>query len=137
MSMTPPTSPATASPAPRASAWAAYGTTAALALLIALCVAWEWRVAPLRAGGSALVLKALPLVLALPGVWRRSLYTLQWASMLVLLYLMEGIVRGMSDRGPSASLAWLEALLALLFFVCALAYIAPFKRAARRAKKAA
>ncbi|MFC0400748.1 DUF2069 domain-containing protein [Paraburkholderia rhizosphaerae] len=121
----------------RAPRWAAYGATAALVLLIALCVAWEWRVAPLRPGGSALVLKALPLLLALRGVWRRNLYTLQWASMLVLLYLMEGIVRGMSDRGPSATLAWLEALLALLFFVCALAYVAPFKRAARRAKKTA
>jgi uncharacterized membrane protein len=130
-------SPATPTSAPRASAWAAYGATATLVLLIALCAGWEWRIAPLRPGGSALVLKAVPLLLALPGVWRRSLYTLQWASMLVLLYLMEGIVRGMSDRGPSATLAWLEALLAVLFFVCALAYVAPFKRAARRAKKAA
>ncbi|CAB3766782.1 DUF2069 domain-containing protein [Paraburkholderia solisilvae] len=128
--------PSSPSPAPAPRAYAAYGASAALILLIALCVAWEWRVAPLRAGGSALVLKAVPLLLALPGVWRRSLYTLQWASMLVLLYLMEGIVRGMSDRGPSASLAWLEVVLALVFFGCALAYVAPFKRAARRAKKA-
>jgi uncharacterized membrane protein len=127
----------THSPAPRASAYAAYGAAIALVLLISLCVAWEWRIAPLRPGGSALVFKAVPLLLALRGVWRRNLYTLQWASMLVLLYLMEGIVRAMSDRGPSASLAWLEALLALLFFVCALVYVAPFKRAARRAKKAA
>ena len=132
--MNTPSSPATPTAAPHASAWAAYGATASLVLLIALCVAWEWRVAPLRPGGSALVLKAVPLLLALPGVWRRSLYTLQWASMLVLLYLMEGIVRGMSDRGPSATL---EALLAVVFFVCALVYVAPFKRAARRAKKAA
>jgi uncharacterized membrane protein len=39
-------------------------------------------------------------------------YTLQWASMLVLLYFAEGIVRGMSDGGLSARLGWLEALLA-------------------------
>ncbi|MDQ7979343.1 DUF2069 domain-containing protein [Paraburkholderia sp. SARCC-3016] len=129
--------PAPPTAAPRASAWAAYGAAASLVLLIALCVGWEWRIAPLRPGGSALVLKALPLLLALPGVWRLRLYTLQWASMLVLLYLMEGIVRGMSDRGPSAALAWLEALLAVLFFTSALVYVAPFKRAARRAKKAA
>ena len=38
--------------------------------------------APLRPGGSALVLKAVPLLLALPGAWRRGVYTLQWASML-------------------------------------------------------
>ena len=111
---------------------AAAGALLALVVLIALCVAWDWWLAPLRAGGSLLVLKALPLLLALPGVWRKRLYTLQWASMLSLLYLMEGIVRGMSDRGLSARLGWCEVLLAVAFFVCALVYVAPFKRAAKR-----
>ncbi|WP_343657484.1 DUF2069 domain-containing protein [Paraburkholderia caribensis] len=111
---------------------AATGALVALVALIALCVAWEWWLAPLRAGGSLFVLKAAPLLLALPGVWRKRLYTLQWASMLSLLYLMEGIVRGMSDRGPSARLGWCEAVLAAAFFVCALVYVAPFKRAAKR-----
>lgn len=98
-----------------------------------LCVAWEWWLAPLRPGGSALVLKAVPLVLALPGVWRQRLYTLQWASMLILLYFTEGVVRGWSDRGLSAPLGWLEVVLSVVFFVCALTYVAPFKRAAKRA----
>jgi uncharacterized membrane protein len=111
---------------------AASGAAFALVMLITLCVAWEWWLAPLRAGGSLLVLKAVPLLLALPGVWRERLYTLQWASMLSLLYLMEGIVRGMSDRGLSARLGWCEAGLATAFFVCALVYVAPFKRAAKR-----
>ncbi|CAE6694572.1 DUF2069 domain-containing protein [Paraburkholderia domus] len=113
---------------------AAFGAATLLAL-IALSVAWEWWLAPLRPGGSALVLKAVPLLLALPGVWRHRLYTLQWASMLILLYFAEGIVRGWSDRGLSARLGWLEATLALVFFVCTLAYVAPFKRAAKRAAK--
>jgi uncharacterized membrane protein len=116
---------------------AARGAALALVALIVLAVVWEWWLAPLRPGGSALVLKAVPLLLALPGVWRRQVYTLQWSSMLVLLYLMEGIVRGMTDRGLSARLGWLEVLLTLLFFGCALMYVAPFKRAARRAKQAA
>ncbi|WP_118180598.1 DUF2069 domain-containing protein [Paraburkholderia phosphatilytica] len=111
--------------------------TLALAALIVLCIAWEWRLAPLRPGGSLLVLKAVPLVLALPGVARRRLYTLQWASMLVLLYFMEGIVRGMSDRGLSASLGWSEVAVSVVFFVAALVAVAPFKRAARAAKRAA
>jgi uncharacterized membrane protein len=115
----------------------AVGASLALIALIVLSVAWEWWLAPLRPGGSALVLKVVPLLLALPGVVRRSVYTLQWASMLVLLYLAEGIVRGMTDRGLSATLGWLEAILATVFFVCALSYVAPFKRAAKRAKKAA
>ena len=126
----------TAMPVPRNRA-AAFGATTALVALIALSVAWEWWLAPLRPGGSALVLKAVPLLLALPGVWRRRLYTLQWASMLILLYFAEGIVRGWSDRGLSAGLGWLEAALSVVFFVCTLAYVAPFKRAAKRAAKQA
>jgi uncharacterized membrane protein len=126
----------TAMPVPR-NRPAAFGATTALVALIALSVAWEWWLAPLRPGGSALVLKAVPLLLALPGVWRRRLYTLQWASMLILLYFAEGIVRGWSDRGLSAGLGWLEAALSVVFFVCTLAYVAPFKRAAKRAAKQA
>ncbi|MGF6568658.1 putative membrane protein [Paraburkholderia sp. GAS333] len=119
----------------RANPVAALGASAALIALIVLSVAWEWWLAPLRPGGSALVLKAVPLVLALPGVWRRRLYTLQWASMLILLYFAEGVVRGWSDRGLSARLGWLQAALAVVFFVCTLAYVGPFKRAAKWATK--
>ncbi len=115
---------------------AALGAAATLIALIVLSFAWEWWLAPLRPGGTALVLKAVPLLLALPGVLRQRLYTLQWASMLILLYFAEGIVRGWSERGLSAQLGWLETLLAVVFFVCALAYVGPFKRAARRAKRA-
>lgn len=104
--------------------------------MIVLSLAWELCLAPLRPGGSALALKAVPLALALRGTWRRNLYTLQWASMLVLLYLAEGIVRGMTERGLSAQLGWLEALLAFAYFTCALAYVAPFKRTAKARKKA-
>jgi uncharacterized membrane protein len=115
----------------------ARGALFSLLALIALSLAWELWLAPLRPGGSALALKAIPLLFALSGTLRRNVYTLQWASMLVLLYFAEGIVRGMTDRGISARLGWLEALLALAFFICALAFVAPFKRAARAAKRAA
>ncbi|CAG4904931.1 DUF2069 domain-containing protein [Paraburkholderia saeva] len=128
------TAPAAPVTAPRGFA---YGASVALVALIALSIAWEWWLAPLRPGGSALVLKAVPLCFALGGVLRHRVYTLQWASMLVLLYLAEGIVRGMTDAGLSARLGWLETALAGVFFVCALGYVAPYKRAAKRAKKAA
>jgi len=108
-----------------------------LVAMIALAVAWEGWLAPLRPGGSLLVLKALPLLSALPGVWRRRLYTLQWASMLILLYFAEGVVRGWSDHGLSARLGWLQAVLALIFFASTLAYVGPFKRAAKRLAKQA
>jgi uncharacterized membrane protein len=106
-----------------------------LLALIALCVAWETFVAPIRPGGSWLFLKALPLAFALRGVARGNLYTFQWASMLVLLYLMEGIVRAMSDTVPlSAAMGWGEAALATLFFFCAIFYVRPAKRAQRLAR---
>ncbi|HIE4842012.1 TPA: DUF2069 domain-containing protein, partial [Burkholderia multivorans] len=114
----------------------ALAAAACLVALIALCIAWEVWLAPLRPGGSALMLKAVPLALALPGVWRRNIYTMQWASMLVLVYFAEGIVRGMSDRGLSATLGWCETALALGFFAAALAYVAPFKRAAKKQRAA-
>jgi uncharacterized membrane protein len=120
---------------PRAHPAFAIGALTSLIALIVLSLAWELWLAPLRPGGSALALKALPLVFALRGTLRRSVYTLQWASMLVLLYLAEGIVRGMTDSGLSARLGWFEAFLSLAFFACALAYVAPFKRAARAAKR--
>ncbi|MCA8415033.1 MAG: DUF2069 domain-containing protein [Burkholderia multivorans] len=130
-------------PAPAAAAVAvtarpryALAAAASLVALIALCIAWEVWLAPLRPGGSALMLKAVPLALALPGVWRRNIYTMQWASMLVLVYFAEGIVRGMSDRGLSATLGWCETALALGFFAAALAYVAPFKRAVKKQRAA-
>ncbi|WP_459614526.1 DUF2069 domain-containing protein [Bordetella sp. 2513F-2] len=106
---------------------------ATLLALIVLCVAWETVLAPLRPGGSWLLLKALPLAFPLRGVLRGNIYTYQWAAMLSLLYLMEGVVRAMSDPGPaSAALGALEAVLAAAFFLSAIFYVRPAKQAARR-----
>ncbi|CAM4101627.1 DUF2069 domain-containing protein [Bordetella muralis] len=111
--------------------------SAALLALIVLCVAWETVLAPIRPGGSWLFLKALPLAFPLRGVLRGNLYTYQWASMLVLLYLMEGVVRAMSDPAPmSAALAGLEIALSLVFFIAAILYVRPAKRAARARARA-
>ncbi len=46
-----------------------------LLALIALGLAWELWLAPLRPGGSWLALKVLPLTLALPGVLKLRMYT--------------------------------------------------------------
>ncbi len=103
-----------------------------LLALIVLGLLWEMWLAPLRPGGSLLALKVLPLLLPLPGVWRASLYTLQWAAMLILLYFMEGVVRLWSDPAPaSAWLAGVEILLSLIFYLSAILYLRPAKRAAR------
>lgn len=89
--------------------------------LIALCVIWEGWLAPIRPGGSWLTLKALPLMGAVFGVLKGRRYTYQWLSMLVLLYLSEGLIR-MFDPGLMGVFAVLEALLAAVLFVCALWY---------------
>jgi uncharacterized membrane protein len=106
-----------------------------LLLLIAYCVAWELWLAPLRPGGSWLVLKVVPLMFPLIGILKRDVYTMQWSSMLILLYFMEGVVRGTSDPGRSAMLAWGEVVLSCLFFFCVLAYLRPYKRAAKELTK--
>ncbi len=107
-----------------------------LVALIALCIAWELFLAPLRPGGSWMVLKVLPLLLPLAGVIRRDIYTLQWSSMLILIYFAEGIVRATSDRDPtSAMLGWVEVALSCIFFFSALSYLRPYKKAAKQLAK--
>lgn len=108
------------------------GAVASLTLLIALCVAWELILAPLRPGGSWLVLKVVPLLFPLRGVLKRNLYTMQWASMLILIYFTEGIVRATSDKGLSATLGWVEVVLVSIFFFCTIFYLRPFKQAAKK-----
>jgi uncharacterized membrane protein len=90
-----------------------------LVALIALCLLWEGWLAPLRPGGSWLILKGVPLLLALPGVLAGRRYTSQWLSMLVLLYFTEGVVRAF-DQGLTATLALIEIVLACALFGTAL-----------------
>ncbi len=110
----------------------ALGASVSLVALIALCVAWELVLAPLRPHGSWLVLKVIPLLLSLRGVLKRDNYTLQWSSMLILLYFMEGIVRATSDKGLSATLGWVEVALTCIFFFCSISYLRPYKKAAKK-----
>jgi len=93
-----------------------------LIALIALCLAWELWLAPLRPGGSWLMLKAAPLLLPLFGILRGNRYTIQWASMLALAYLVEGSMRVMSERGTAAALAGIEIVLATGFFAACVLY---------------
>ena len=91
--------------------------------LIALGLAWELWLAPLRPGGSLLALKVLPLAVSLPSLWRRHLRTYQWWSMGILAYVAEGATRAFTDAGLGASLALAETLLATLAFGAILVYV--------------
>jgi uncharacterized membrane protein len=107
-------------------------SVASLFGLIALCVLWELVLAPLRPGGSWMVIKALPLLAPMAGTLRRNIYTMQWASMLILLYFTEGVVRAWSERGLSQALAGVEIALSLVYFFCAIFFLRPYKREAKR-----
>ena len=95
--------------------------SAAVACLVALIVlglAWELWLAP--TGGRTWAIKVLPLALALPGVMRFRMFTHRWLALVVWLYVAEGLVRGVTERGLVLPLAWLQVLLAvLLFAACA------------------
>ncbi|EJL81166.1 putative membrane protein [Herbaspirillum sp. CF444] len=108
------------------------GAAISLVALIVLCVAWELALAPLRPGGSWMVLKVIPLLFPLRGVLKRDVYTMQWSSMLILLYFTEGIVRATSDRvAMSVTLGWVEVALSCVYFLCAILYLRPYKKAAK------
>jgi uncharacterized membrane protein len=105
-----------------------------LLALIALGLAWELWLAPLRPGGSWLVLKVLPLTLPLPGLLKHRMYTYRWLSLLIWLYFTEGVVRATSDSGLSAGLAGIQVLLCVLIFVaCALHVRVRLKAAGKEA----
>jgi uncharacterized membrane protein len=85
--------------------------------LIALSIAWElvWA----RTGRGTLVFKALPLIVALPGLMKHRMYTYRWLSLAVWLYVAEGAVR-IVDKAPANWCAGAEVALSIvLFTACA------------------
>lgn len=109
-----------------------------LLALIALGLAWELWLAPLRPGGSWLALKVLPLCLPLAGLLKNRMYTYRWLSLMVWLYFTEGVVRASGDRPPGNWLALAEILLCLLLFLaCALHVRLRLRRAKAQASSTA
>ena len=104
---------------------------AALAGLIGLIVlglAWELWLAP--TGSGTLALKVLPLALCLAGLWRHRMFIFRWLSLLLWLYVMEGVVRAATERGPAQVLAMVEVALCLWLFAACTVYIRARLRAA-------
>ncbi len=88
----------------------------ALLLLLALClwlVLWEVLLAPLRPGGSWLVLKALPLAACIIYLARGSNRAYLCSAALLPFYVAEAIVRGWTESGRAAFCAGVALLLAL------------------------
>jgi len=105
--------------------------------LIVLGLAWELWLAPLREGGSWWALKVLPLLLPLPGLLRLRMYTYRWLSLLVWLYVLEGVMRATTESGWSQALATLQVLLCLLLFAACAMHIKLRLQAAKALRDAA
>ncbi|MFM7697298.1 MAG: DUF2069 domain-containing protein [Limnohabitans sp.] len=91
--------------------------------LIVLSLAWELWLAPLRPGGSWLVLKALPLCLPLAGLLKNRMYTYRWVTLVVWLYFAEGVIRWNGDRWPSNFYAGVEVVLCLVLFAASAMHV--------------
>ena len=89
--------------------------------LIVFCLLWEAKLAPVRPGGSWLMLKVIPLLFAVPGILKGRRYTCQWLPMLLLVYLLEGMVR-IADAPPVKWMALTEIVLSALLFLVVLMY---------------
>ena len=111
-------------------AWTRLLAASSLIGLIALGLAWELWLAPLRPGGSWWAIKVLPLCLPLAGILKHRMYTYRWVSLLVWLYFAEAAVRAWSDAWPSNALALAQGLLCIsLFTACGLHVRYRFKSA--------
>jgi uncharacterized membrane protein len=125
--------PPTMKPSINITRWVA---TASLLGLIALGVAWELWLAPIRPGGSWLALKVLPLCFPLAGILKNRMYTYRWVSLVVWLYFTEGVVRAWSDRVPGNYLAMAEIALCLSLFVACTLHVRLRQRYAKDATPA-
>jgi uncharacterized membrane protein len=129
---------ALASPALRTEPSAAERTSRALAVgsaaaLLALCLGWEL----VATGSWAWALKALPLLPALPGLWRYRMYTYRWVSLLVWVYTTEGLVHATSSTGLQQVLGGVEVALSIALFVAVTLHIRQRLAAAKAANTSA
>jgi uncharacterized membrane protein len=96
-------------------------TIAAVVALTLLEILWELFLAPIP-GARWLALKALPLVLLVPGVARGDRRPRQWLSLLVPFYFAEALVRALTETGRHSAVAAMAALLAAIAFLALLAW---------------
>jgi uncharacterized membrane protein len=113
--------------------WSRNVAVASLLGLIALSLAWELVLAPIKPGGSLLALKALPLCIPLAGLLKNRMYTYRWVALVIWLYFIEGVVRAWGDKAPGNYCALLEVLLCLVLFVACTLHIRLRLRDARLA----
>jgi uncharacterized membrane protein len=92
-------------------------------LLIGLGLGWELWWAPLKGGTGALALKVLPLTLCIAGMLKHQMRAYRAMSLLVWLYVLEGLMRVMTDQGWGQPLALAETILGMVLFASCSLYI--------------
>jgi uncharacterized membrane protein len=109
-----------------------------LTFLILLLFTWEVVTYTNPVGAAWSFLKILPLMIILRKVLQRHIYTLQWSSMLVLLYFTEGVVQAWSNLDHfSRQMGLIEITLTLIYFFCSIFFLRPYKRIAKQKAKLA
>jgi len=123
---------------PRAWRWIAVallvaliGVSLALALVPAAAAPSGTAVRGLPPGVALAIGKVFVLAIVLWQVRNANVYAMQWSSMLILLFVAEGVVRAASDPQPSAAWGGVETACATLYFVAVLAILRPLKQAAK------
>jgi uncharacterized membrane protein len=103
--------------------------------LVALGLAWELWLAPTGSGTWAV--KVVPLLFCIAGLLRHRLYTFRWLSLLVWLYALEAMTRGIVETGLSQALALGQLALSLVLFAACAMYVRWRLRQGRRVAEAA
>ena len=111
-------------------------TIISLISLTFLCLTWELWLAPLRPGGSWMVLKAVFLLMPLFGILRGRRYTYKWLSLFIQFYLLEGLTRATSEHGLSQNLAAAETVLAIIIFIACIGFVRTTRTTVISIKKA-
>lgn len=120
------------------SRWPLRSGLASLVALMLLSVAFTFVTLPGQSHGPVLALfKVVALGYLFMRVRVADVYTLQWSSMFILLFMAEGLVRATSDAYPSSALGLAEAVLSIIYFVAMLAYLRPLKKIAKRSAEKA
>ena len=103
--------------------------------IVVLGLAWELWLAPTGSGTWAV--KVVPLLFCIAGLLRHRLYTFRWLSLLVWLYALEAMTRGIVETGLSQALALGQLALSLVLFAACAMYVRWRLRQGRRPAEAA
>ncbi len=107
----------------------------AATMIVAIAIGWVGAGSGDASGLPPGVALAVVKVAVLAYVFRRvrdeHVYSMQWSSMLILLFIAEGAVRATSDAAATRGLGALQAAAAACAFAALLAYLRPLKKRAR------